>query len=140
MSATNKQVTLFLVEDDDIDYITMKRSFKQKRIGNPILRARDGQEALDWLKANDVPKPFIMLLDLQMPRMNGVELLSEIRSDAELADSTVFILTTSKDETDIMASYQHNVAGYFVKDEAGEEFLSVVDLLDGYWRIVHLPV
>ncbi|WP_125564045.1 response regulator [Pseudoalteromonas rubra] len=139
MTIDANQVTLFVVEDDDIDYMTIKRSFKKMKIVNPLVRAKDGQEALEQLEANMIRLPFIMLLDLQMPRLSGLELLAKLRHSAQLKDTVVFVLTTSADERDIFDSYQHNVAGYFVKDEVGKEFLEVLSLLDGYWRIVHMP-
>ncbi|KNC67811.1 response regulator [Pseudoalteromonas ardens] len=139
MTIDANQVTLFVVEDDDIDYMTIKRSFKKMKIVNPLVRAKDGQEALEQLEANMIRPPFIMLLDLQMPRLSGLDLLAKLRHSAQLKDTVVFVLTTSADERDIFDSYQHNVAGYFVKDEVGREFLEVLALLDGYWRIVHMP-
>lgn len=139
MTIDANQVTLFVVEDDDIDFMTIKRSFKKMKIVNPLVRAKDGQEALEQLEANMIRPPFIMLLDLQMPRLSGLDLLAKLRHSAQLKDTVVFVLTTSADERDIFDSYQHNVAGYFVKDEVGREFLEVLALLDGYWRIVHMP-
>lgn len=134
-----EQVTLFIIEDDDVDYQTIKRSLNKKKIANPIVRACDGQEAIELLQQGKLTKPFVILLDIQMPRMNGLEFLTHIRKDKIYGDSVIFMLTTSKDENDIVASYSQHVAGYFVKDQAGNGFLEIADLLDGYWRIVHLP-
>jgi CheY-like chemotaxis protein len=78
-------------------------------------------------------------LDLNLPRLNGVELLREIRSDPELHDSIVFVLTTSKRDEDRMASYDLNVAGYVVKSDVGSGFIRLIELLDHYWRIVEFP-
>ena len=139
MTTHANQVTLFVVEDDDVDYIAIQRSLQHLKILNPLVRATDGQEALEMLQSKSIQHPFIMLLDLQMPRMTGLELLSTIRNNSDFKDTIVFILTTSDDESDIVASYQHNVAGYFVKDEVDKEFFDVISLLDGYWQIVHLP-
>jgi CheY-like chemotaxis protein len=133
------EVTLFLIEDDDIDAMSIKREFKSRKIANPIVRAKDGIEALEFLASGKVSKPFVILLDLQMPRMNGLEFLTQLRADKVYKDSVVFVLTTSKDEQDIFNSYQLNVAGYFVKDDVGEGFMNIVDILDGYWKVVHLP-
>ena len=140
MQTREREVTLLLVEDDDVDAINIERSFVRKKIKNPLIRAYDGLDALDKLRNGTVIRPYIILLDLQMPRMNGLDFLKEIRGDEELGDSVIFVLTTSSDEQDITASYSEHIAGYFVKDETGDRFLSVVDLLDGYWKIVHLPV
>lgn len=140
MSKKGDEVTLLLVEDDDVDAINIERSFEQKKIKNNLIRAYDGVDALEKLKNGVVKKPYIILLDLQMPRMTGLEFLKKIRSDEKLKDSVVFVLTTSLDEEDIAASYLEHIAGYFVKDETGDRFLNIVDLLDGYWKVVHLPV
>lgn len=132
-------VTLFLIEDDDIDAMTIERSFIKQRIANPIVRAYDGVEALELLRNNKVPRPMVILLDLQMPRMGGIEFLKELRADEALSDLVVFVLTTSQSETDMEQSYHQHIAGYFTKGEVGEKLLGVVNTLDNYWKIVHLP-
>lgn len=135
----SEEVTLFLIEDDDVDASVIQRGFAKQRIANPIVRAQDGVAALEMLKSKEVAKPFIVLLDLQMPRMGGIEWLQTIRKDELFRDSVVFVLTTSDDEQDIVESYRLNVAGYFIKDETGQAFLEIINLLDGYWKVVHLP-
>lgn len=135
----NRIVTLLLIDDDDVDVMSVERSFARQRVNNPILRARHGQEALEMLRKGQVSAPFIILLDLQMPRMNGLEFLSQLRRDPVFGSSVVFVLTTSKAEDDIIASFQKHIAGYFIKDEAANGILSVVALLDGYSRISELP-
>lgn len=139
MANKSKEVTLLLVEDDDIDAMTIERSFKTNRIANPIVRAYDGQEAFEMLKSNNVNSPYIILLDLQMPRMNGIEFLEALRANKELSHSVVFVLTTSKAEEDMIAGYEHNIAGYFLKDESGDNFIDLVNVLDSYWKVVHFP-
>jgi len=139
MSVKQKEVTLLLIEDDDIDAMSITRAFKKMFIGNDIVRATDGLEGLELLRSGAVPSPYIILLDLQMPRMNGLEFLDEIRKDPEFAQSIVFVLTTSKSDEDMTASYQKNIAGYFVKEQVGEGFLDIVKMLKGYWKIVHFP-
>jgi CheY-like chemotaxis protein len=135
----NKEVTILLVEDDDVDAMTIERAFKKLRIGNTIVRACDGLEAFELLNDSVLASPFIILLDLQMPRMNGLEFLEALRKDPKHASSIVFVLTTSKADEDMISSYKHNVAGYFLKNSAGDEFLDIVNVLDGYWKIVHFP-
>jgi CheY-like chemotaxis protein len=120
--------------------MSIKREFKRRRIANPIIRAKDGVEAFELLDSGKISRPFVILLDLQMPRMNGLEFLTKLRSNSHFKNSVVFILTTSQDEQDIFNSYELNVAGYFIKDEVGEGFIGIVDILDGYWKVVHLPV
>lgn len=136
----SKEVTLFLIEDDDVDATNIERSFIKKKINNQLVRACDGIEALEMLRSGAVPSPYIILLDLRMPRMDGLEFLKHLRADEALSKTVVFVLTTSMDEEDIAASYKEHIAGYFVKDETGDRFLNIVDLLDGYWKVVHLPI
>jgi len=86
-----------------------------------------------------VKKPFVILLDLQMPRMNGLEFLSAIRTDPDYADSVIFVLTTSKSEEGLTSAYHNQIAGYFIKEQTGNSFPGVVEMLDGYWKIAYLP-
>jgi CheY-like chemotaxis protein len=140
MSNVNyKDATILLVDDDDVDVITVKRAFKKLRIANPIIRAKDGVMALELLRNGTVPKPYIILLDLNMPKMGGLEMLEELRSDKTLHQSIVFVLTTSKDDEDKVAAYNKNIAGYILKEKVQNDFDELVKLLDCYWRIVELP-
>jgi len=133
-------VKVLLVDDNDVDAEGVERAFRKHRILNPIIRARDGREALASLRSGAVIKPFIVLLDLNMPRMNGIEFLQELRADPTLHDSIVFVLTTSARDEDRAASYGFNVAGYVVKESVGEDFIKLLEMLGAYWRIVELPV
>lgn len=134
-----KEVTLFIVEDDDIDYMTIERSLNKKMVANTIVRAKDGQEALEMLDRGEVPSPYIILLDIQMPRMNGLEFLKKVRSHPVHHKSVIFMLTTSKNEKDILQSYENHSAGYFVKEETGHCILNIVETLEGYWKVACLP-
>ncbi len=141
MNKTNpSDITLFLIEDDDIDAMSIQREFKRRHISSPIIRAKDGVEAFELLLLGKVKRPFVILLDLQMPRMNGLEFLTQLRKDSEYKNSVVFVLTTSQDEKDIFNSYQSNIAGYFIKDEIDDGLISIVDIFDSYRKVVHLPV
>ncbi len=136
------EVRILLVEDDDIDAMGVQRAFFKEKIANDILRAKDGVEALEILRGqsgNSIESPYIILLDLNMPRMNGLEFLEEIRKDEKLKESIVFVLTTSTDDQDITRSYSHSIAGYIVKSDAGRGFLNLVGMLDRYWHVVELP-
>jgi CheY-like chemotaxis protein len=134
-----KQATILLVEDDDIDAKIVERAFQKLRIANTIIRATDGVMALEFLKDGTVSRPYIILLDLNMPKMGGLEMLKELRADKNLNNSIVFVLTTSKDDEDKIAAYNHNIAGYIVKEKLQNGFDELVKLLDYYWRIVELP-
>lgn len=136
-------VTILLVEDDDVDADAIKRAFLKARIANPIIVAKDGIEALAILQGTHetrhIDEPFMILLDLNLPRMNGIEFLEAIRADEKLDKSIVFVLTTSDDDRDILSAYDNHVAGYVVKSRAGEDFLDVTSLLKHYWRIIEFP-
>ena len=136
-------VNILLVEDDAVDVMAVKRGLEQNHIANPVTVAEDGLVALDILRGENgrkrLEKPYLILLDLNMPRMNGREFLEEIRSDPDLHDSIVFVLTTSSDERDIVAAYEKHVAGYITKKTAGEDFKEVVTLLGIYRMLVVFP-
>ena len=136
-------VTILLVEDDDGDAKAVRRAFVKAKIANPIERAQDGVEALEMLRGDNgrtaIRSPVLLLVDLNMPRMNGIDLVRTLREDVNLRRTIVFLLTTSKNEEDIAAAYDLNVAGYIVKQNAGADFLSLVGMIDNYWKIVELP-
>lgn len=134
-----QHITILLVEDDDVDALGVERSFSRRNIANPIVRAKDGLEALEMLKNGEIKAPYIILLDLQMPRMNGLEFLNKVRQDSNLSNAVIFVLTTSRAEADILASYENHIAGYFVKDDVGANFSDMIDMLEGYWKIAYLP-
>lgn len=138
------QVEILLVDDDDVDAEAVERAFRKLKIENPITKAGNGLEALEILRGDSgeqkVSRPFIILLDINMPKMNGHEFLEELRADPVLADSIVFVLTTSQADRDKVEAYQRNVAGYILKSNAGEDFSNLVGLLDRYWRHVELPI
>ena len=136
-------VNLLLVDDDEVDIQGLKRAFAKSRIGNPITVARDGVEALEFLRGENgrpkLPKPHLILLDLNMPRMNGLEFLEVIRADEDLKSSVVFMITTSKAEEDKARAYGHHVAGYIVKQDPANTFMQAVALMEHYWKIVEFP-
>ncbi len=136
-------IHLLLVDDDLIDREAVQRAFQKHRIGNPIVCAEDGIQALDILRGSNgevrIPRPCMILLDINMPRMDGIEFLEELRGDPALADSIVFMLTTSNAECDKIAAYEKNVAGYLLKSCVGEEFKNVIGMLDRFWCAVEFP-
>jgi CheY-like chemotaxis protein len=135
-----KEVTLLIVDDDDIDAIALERALRKLRLLNTVYRARDGQEALELLRAGAIPAPYIILLDLNMPRMNGLEFLQALRTDPQLTHAVVFVLTTSKSDEDLVAAYRKHVAGYVFKQHMDRDFLEVISLIEHYWRLVELPI
>ena len=142
--APTRPVSILLVEDDEIDAKAFLRAIDEQRISNVVTRARDGVEAWDILKgmSGDVPlsRPYIIILDINMPRMSGIELLRQIRADENLRDSIVFVLTTSNDDQDKFEAYNLNVAGYMLKSDMGNSFMRAVELIDKYWRVVEMPI
>lgn len=133
-------VTLLLVEDNNIDAEIIQRAFEKRKIANTIVRAHDGAEALDLLRdGKSITGPYLILLDIHMPIMDGHEFLAELRSDPKLQHSVVFVLTSSDNEVDLYKSYQMNVAGYIVKNRAGEDFMRLSDFLQNYWLVVTPP-
>jgi len=138
-----KPVNILLVEDDSIDVKAFQRAMTKMKIGNPIHICRDGQEGLEYLqetfKNNIDEAPGLVILDINMPRMNGLELLKAIREDEDLRHLIVFVLTTSNDEKDKFEAYNLNVAGYMLKSDMGNSFIRAVELVDNYWRVVEFP-
>jgi CheY-like chemotaxis protein len=139
----SRVVTVLLVDDNEIDREAVRRAFAKLEIANPIVEARDGIEGFERLRGKgDAPplaRPFLILLDINMPRMSGIDFLRALRADAALQDSVVFVLTTSKNDEDRMASYDFNVAGYVIKSDVGAGFLGLVEMLERYWKVVKLP-
>jgi len=138
MKFNESLMSILLVEDDEVDIMNLKRAFKKSGISNPLHVARNGVEALDILRGPNVvtPAPRIVLLDINMPKMNGIELLTEIRKDEELQSLLVFVLTTSNQDRDKFSAYQQNVAGYIVKPIDFQEFLKAVSTLTAYWNLI----
>ena len=134
---------LLHVEDDDICQMMLNREFKKAKIANPISGACDGIDALEMLRGTNgrerLSRPFLILLDLNMPRMNGIEFLKELRQDEDLKKSIVFVLTTSDSDEDKVEAYNLGVAGYILKSNPANAFLEATALLDTYWRVVEFP-
>ena len=134
---SSRVVTILLVEDDEVDVKALKWAFDKLKVANPLVIARDGTEALEMLK--EFPRPYLIITDINMPRMNGIELLRNIRKSSELRDSIVFVLTTSNDEQDKIDAYDLNVAGYMLKTDMGTSFSRAISLIDNYWKVVEFP-
>lgn len=133
-------IKIILVEDDEIDVEILRRRFEKENITNPVFVASNGVSALEMLRNarngdKKLTQPYIMLLDINMPKMSGMELLKALREDEELKQSIVFILTTSAREQDKMEAYNLNAAGYFLKDDLDD----LISLLNVYWQINKFP-
>jgi len=135
-----KTLNILLVEDDHVDVMNVKRAFAKNRITNPLFVASNGLDALRMLRSNLVPEDRrIVLLDLNMPRMNGLEFLRDLRADPTLHSTVVIVLTTSNDERDKINAYNLNVAGYLLKPVTFVNFVEVMAALNKYWTLVELP-
>ncbi|HKS70736.1 MAG TPA: response regulator [Ktedonobacterales bacterium] len=133
-------LNILLVEDDEVDVLNVQRAFEKNHIANPLVVASDGIEALEMLRGGQVPKDRrLILLDLNMPRMNGIEFLRELRQDPELSSAPVVVLTTSNDEQDVVDAYNLNVAGYLVKPVTFDHFSALMVALNRYWALIELP-
>jgi CheY-like chemotaxis protein len=135
-----KMLNILLVEDDQVDVMNVKRAFDRNRIANPLYIAEDGIRALETLRSSEMPRDRRMvLLDLNMPRMNGIEFLKELRADPDLHMTPVVVLTTSDDERDKINAYNLNVAGYLLKPVTFGNFVEVMAALNKYWTLVEFP-
>jgi CheY-like chemotaxis protein len=140
MAMPERALHILLVEDDDVDVMNVRRAFQRNNITNPIHVASNGLEALQLLRGGQVPADRrLILLDLNMPKMNGIEFLRELRADPQLAHVPVVVLTTSNDERDKVDAYNLNVAGYLLKPVTFRNFVDLMAALNKYWTLVELP-
>ena len=134
---------ILLVEDDEVDVMNVKRAFKKNNITNPLYIASNGLEALNLLRGEGelyIPKERrLILLDLNMPKMNGIEFLRELRADPEIKHIPVVVLTTSNEDKDKVEAYNLNVAGYILKPVTFSNFIEAMATLDKYWTLSELP-
>ena len=139
-----KMTNLLLVDDDEVDVMTVQRALKKNNITNPFYVANNGMEALAMLRGEDnLPRiPLerrLVLLDLNMPKMGGIEFLRELRADPNLRAIPVIVLTTSQEDKDKVEAYHLNVAGYIVKPVTFTNFVKVVAALNQYWTLSEMP-
>ena len=141
----HRPLNILLVEDDELDVMNVQRAFKKNNISNPLFVAGNGIEALEMLRGRDGQSPLIpgmrriILLDLNMPKMGGIEFLRELRADPKLSPTTVIVLTTSDEERDKVEAYKLNVAGYILKPVTLAAFIEIMATLNKYWTVSELP-
>jgi CheY-like chemotaxis protein len=139
-----RMLNILLVEDDELDVMNVRRAFQKNNIVNPLHVASNGVEALEMLRGQNgrtqiPPQRRIVLLDLNMPKMGGIEFLREIRKDPDLRMLTVVVLTTSDEERDKVEAYRLNVAGYILKPVTLSAFVETIATLNKYWMVNELP-
>jgi CheY-like chemotaxis protein len=136
----DRLLNILLIEDDDVDVMNVKRAFEKNRILNPLYVAWNGLEGLAMLREGKVPQARrLILLDLNMPGMSGIEFLRELRADPKLRPTPVVVLTTSGDEKDRIDAYDFHVAGYLRKPVEFPRFMELTAALNKYWTLVDIP-
>jgi CheY-like chemotaxis protein len=141
---TTQQLNILLVEDDEVDVMNVQRALKKNNSDSTLYRAANGIEALAMLRTNskiitDDNSRLLILLDLNMPKMGGLEFLKELRADPTLSKLPVVILTTSMQDSDLATAYQYNAAGYLIKPITFSSFVEMIDILTRYWSMSELP-
>ena len=140
MHDVDRKTHILVVEDDEVDVKNVQRAFSRGNLTNPLYFAKDGLEALHMLRSEQVPGPRrIVLLDINMPGMNGHEFLRELRADPELRPIPVIVLTTSNDERDRFEAYDVGVAGYLLKPVTFAGFVEFMATMNRYWTLMEMP-
>lgn len=137
MKVTNKPI--LLVEDDQVDTMTVIRALKEIHVTNRLVHLENGEEAVNYLRDSESEKPCIILLDLNMPVMNGIEFLQVVKRDDHLKRIPVVVLTTSEEQQDKVNSFNMGVAGYMTKPVDYRQFVEVMRSIDAYWTISEMP-
>ena len=136
----DRALNILIIDDDDVDVMNVRRAFKKANITNQLHVASNGLEALELLRSGGVPTARrLVLLDINMPKMSGLEFLREVRKDPELRAMTVVMLTTSNEDKDRIEAYELNVAGYLIKPVTFVDFVELMATLNKYWTLVELP-
>ena len=134
---SNNDDVILLVEDDRVDIMTVQRALKKIEISNPLYVARTGVEALGMLRGNGFPRiepmPSLILLDLNLPKMGGIEFLKELRADPQLNSLQVIVLTSSNEPSDRAAAFEYEVDDYIVKPHSFDEFSNAMSIILADW-------
>jgi len=137
---TDRRINILLVDDDELDIMSVRRALEKENIDYPLFLAGDGLKALEVLRGGTIPRERrLVLLDINMPRMNGIEFLRELRADPELHATSVVVLTTSNEERDKIEAYDLNVAGYLLKPVRFGAFVDIMATLNRYWTLMEFP-
>ena len=130
---------ILLIEDDNVDVMTVERVLRDLKIENQLISTSNGEQALEYLKTNDNKKPCVILLDLNMPKMNGTEFLKIVKTDEALKKIPVVVLTTSSQQEDVVESFKLGAAGYMVKSVDYGKFVETIRTINLYWTLSELP-
>lgn len=130
---------ILLVEDDRVDAMTVERALTELNIANPLVHVVNGEDALEFLQNPESDAPHLILLDLNMPRMNGVEFLGVVKNDDRFKHLPVIVVTTSKEESDKIEAFRLGVAGYMAKPLDYIQFVEVIKTINSYWTLCELP-
>lgn len=130
---------ILLVEDDQVDVMTIRRALREIHVTNTVVTAENGEDALRLLRAGEGEPPCIILLDLNMPIMNGIEFLQHVKADETLRRIPVIVLTTSEEQQDKVSSFDLGVAGYMAKPVDYRRFVEMMRSIDLYWTISEMP-
>lgn len=130
---------ILLIEDDSVDAMMVKRALKDLNVKNLLVHTLNGEEALNHLRAESNGNPCVILLDLNMPKMNGVEFLKVVKADDVLKSIPVVVLTTSQEEQDVFESFKLSAAGYIIKPVDYKKFVEAIRTVDIYWTLSELP-
>lgn len=136
----DRSISVLMIDDDDVDVHCIERCVARTSIDCTLYRAHDGLEAMEMLLRGDVPSPYLILLDLNMPRMGGVEFLENLRKHPDLHNSVVIVLTTSNDQKDKLRAFEFNVAGYIIKESLDEGFKKLTEFIEFYCELSELPM
>ena len=130
---------ILLIEDDNVDVMTVERVFRDLKIANQLVSTSNGEQALEYLRSNGNKKPCVILLDLNMPKMNGTEFLKIVKKDESLKKIPVVVLTTSSQQQDVVESFKLGAAGYMVKSVDYGKFVETIRTINLYWTLSELP-
>ena len=134
-----KPKPILLVEDDSVDAMTVKRAMRDLQVNHSVIHSVNGEEAMKYLTSPDTEKPFVILLDLNMPKMNGIEFLKVMKTSPELKTIPVIVLTTSKERQDVLDSFELGASGYMVKPVDYSKFVEILSRIMIYWSSSELP-
>jgi CheY-like chemotaxis protein len=136
---SDNEAVILLVEDDRVDVMTVQRAFKKNNVSNPLYVARTGVEALGMLRGDGYsriePTPSLILLDLNLPKMGGIEFLKELRADPLLKPMRVIVLTSSNEPGDQAAAFEYEVEDYIVKPHSFDEFSHAMSIILAAWSV-----